>query len=192
MSRLSRWQDLVLPLSLIASVLVIIVPLPAAILDILLATNITLSVVVLLTTVYVRTPLEFNIFPSMLLATTLGRLVLNVASTRLILTHGGHDKMLAAGKVPSYAVFQIKDAGEWLLGMCAHVGVAPPPQETVLALYDESTAWKPRSATPVNPRPPHACGATNAAIDGMRAKRTLIEPTSADALSVLEMLDDAI
>ena len=90
MSRLSRWQDLVLPLSLIASVLVIIVPLPAAILDILLATNITLSVVVLLTTVYVRTPLEFNIFPSMLLATTLGRLVLNVASTRLILTHGGH------------------------------------------------------------------------------------------------------
>src|SRR5262245_54932901 len=99
MSRLSRWQDLVLPLSLIASVLVIIVPLPPAILDILLATNITLSVVVLLTTVYVRTPLEFNIFPSMLLATTLGRLVLNVASTRLILTHGGSDKMLAAGGV---------------------------------------------------------------------------------------------
>ncbi|HEY2413507.1 MAG TPA: flagellar biosynthesis protein FlhA [Pirellulaceae bacterium] len=99
MSRFSRWQDLVLPLSLIASVLVIIVPLPSAILDVLLAANITLSVIVLLTTVYVRTPLEFNIFPSMLLATTLGRLVLNVASTRLILTHGGSDKMSAAGGV---------------------------------------------------------------------------------------------
>src|SRR5438132_280740 len=109
MSRLSRWQDLVLPLSLIASVLVIIVPLPAAILDILLATNITLSVIVLLTTVYVRTPLEFNIFPSMLLATTLGRLVLNVASTRLILTHGGHDKLLAAGGV-------IRAFGEFVAG----------------------------------------------------------------------------
>jgi flagellar biosynthesis protein FlhA len=116
MSRLSRWQDLVLPLSLIASVLVIIVPLPAFVLDILLATNITLSVIVLLTTVYVRTPLEFNIFPSMLLATTLGRLVLNVASTRLILTHGGHDKMLAAGGV-------IKAFGEFVAGDQLVVGV---------------------------------------------------------------------
>jgi flagellar biosynthesis protein FlhA len=116
MSRLSRWQDLVLPLSLIASVLVIIVPLPAAVLDVLLATNITLSVIVLLTTVYVRTPLEFNIFPSMLLATTLGRLVLNVASTRLILTHGGHDKMLAAGGV-------IKAFGEFVAGDQLVVGV---------------------------------------------------------------------
>src|SRR5262252_942924 len=116
MSRFSRWQDLVLPLSLIASVLVIIVPLPAAILDVLLAANITLSVVVLLTTVYVRTPLEFNIFPSMLLATTLGRLVLNVASTRLILTHGGSDKMLAAGGV-------IKAFGEFVAGDQLVVGV---------------------------------------------------------------------
>src|SRR5436305_1228422 len=116
MSRLSRWQDLVLPLSLIASVLVIIVPVPAVMLDVLLATNITLSVVVLLTTVYVRTPLEFNIFPSMLLATTLGRLVLNVASTRLILTHGGHDKMQAAGGV-------IKAFGEFVAGDQLVVGV---------------------------------------------------------------------
>ena len=46
-----------------------------------------MAVIVLLTTIYVRTPLEFSIFPSLLLATTLGRLVLNVATTRLILTH---------------------------------------------------------------------------------------------------------
>src|SRR5437868_6923933 len=116
MSRLSHWQDLERPLSLIASVLVIIVPLPAAVLDVLLATNITLSVIVLLTTVYVRTPLEFNIFPSMLLATTLGRLVLNVASTRLILTHGGSDKMAAAGGV-------IKAFGEFVAGDQLVVGV---------------------------------------------------------------------
>src|SRR6478609_7127565 len=116
MSRLTRWQDLVLPLSLIASVLVIIVPLPSVILDVLLAANITLSVIVLLTTVYVRTPLEFSIFPSMLLATTLGRLVLNVASTRLILTHGGSDKMYAAGGV-------IKAFGEFVAGDQLVVGV---------------------------------------------------------------------
>jgi flagellar biosynthesis protein FlhA len=116
MSRLSRWQDLVLPLSLIASVLVIIVPLPPAILDVLLAGNITVSVIVLLTTIYVRTPLEFNIFPSVLLATTLGRLVLNVASTRLILTHGGNDKLLAAGHV-------IKAFGEFVAGDQLVVGI---------------------------------------------------------------------
>jgi flagellar biosynthesis protein FlhA len=116
MSRFSRWQDLVLPLSLIASVLVIIVPLPSEILDVLLAANITLSVIVLLTTVYVRTPLEFSVFPSMLLATTLARLVLNVASTRLILTHGGDDKMHAAGGV-------IKAFGEFVAGDQLVVGV---------------------------------------------------------------------
>ena len=57
--------------------------------DVLLAANIAIAVIMLLTTIYVRTPLEFSIFPSLLLATTLARLVLNVATTRLILTHAG-------------------------------------------------------------------------------------------------------
>lgn len=116
MARISRWQDLVLPLALVASVLVIIVPLPPMILDVLLAANITLSVVVLLTTIYVQTPLEFSVFPSMLLATTLGRLVLNVASTRLILTHAGEDGMYAAGGV-------IKAFGEFVAGDQLVVGI---------------------------------------------------------------------
>src|SRR5690606_21436681 len=84
---LRRGQDLVLPLAIIASVLVILVPLPPALLDIFLAGNIAVSVLVLLTTIYVRMPLEFSIFPTVLLATTLARLVLNIATTRLILTH---------------------------------------------------------------------------------------------------------
>jgi len=109
MGRFSRWQDLILPLLLIASVLVIIVPLPATVLDVLLAANITLAVLVLLTTIFVQTPLEFNIFPSLLLATTLGRLVLNVASTRLILTRGAVDKLQAAGGV-------IQAFGEFVAG----------------------------------------------------------------------------
>ncbi|HEY2827140.1 MAG TPA: flagellar biosynthesis protein FlhA, partial [Pirellulales bacterium] len=98
-SPLARWQDLILPVSLIASILVIIVPVPPALLDILLSINITLSVIILLTTVYVRTPLEFSVFPSLLLATTLARLVLNVATTRLILTRAPLDGPLAAGHV---------------------------------------------------------------------------------------------
>jgi flagellar biosynthesis protein FlhA len=96
-----RAQDLVLPVAIIASVLVIMVPLPAALMDVLLAGNITIGVLVLLTTIYVRTPLEFSVFPSLLLATTLARLVLNVATTRLILTRAGIDGLNAAGHVVS-------------------------------------------------------------------------------------------
>ncbi|MEX2167709.1 MAG: flagellar biosynthesis protein FlhA [Pirellulales bacterium] len=94
-----RGSDLILPLAMIASVLVILVPLPPALLDVLLAGNITIAVLVLLTTIYVRAPLDFSIFPSLLLATTLARLVLNVASTRLILTRAGTDGLEAAGSV---------------------------------------------------------------------------------------------
>jgi flagellar biosynthesis protein FlhA len=116
MTRLTRWQDLVLPVAAITSILVILVPMPAFLLDVLLAANITVSVIVLLTTIYVRTPLEFSIFPSLLLATTLARLVLNVASTRLILTHAGKDGMEAAGGV-------IKSFGEFVAGDQVVVGI---------------------------------------------------------------------
>ena len=75
-----------LAVGMIASVLVILVPMPTPLMDVLLAANISVAVIMLLTTIYVRTPLEFSIFPSLLLATTLARLVLNVATTRLILT----------------------------------------------------------------------------------------------------------
>ncbi len=84
---------------MIASVLVILVPLPAALMDVLLSANIAVAVLVLLTTIYVRTPLDFSVFPSLLLATTLARLVLNVATTRLILTRAGTDGLRAAGGV---------------------------------------------------------------------------------------------
>jgi flagellar biosynthesis protein FlhA len=96
---LSRGQDLVLPVAIIASVLVIMVPLPAALMDVLLSANIAVAVIILLTTIYVQTPLEFSVFPTMLLATTLARLVLNVATTRLILSNAGSQGEDAAGHV---------------------------------------------------------------------------------------------
>jgi len=99
MERFSGWKNLILPIGMITSILVIMVPLPPFVLDILLAANITVAVIIVLTTIYVKTPLEFNIFPSLLLATTLGRLVLNVATTRLILTRAPIEKESAAGGV---------------------------------------------------------------------------------------------
>ena len=114
--RALRLQDLALPLSIIASVLVILVPLPSAMMDLLLSANITIAVIMLLTTIYVRTPLEFSIFPSLLLATTLFRLVLNVATTRLILTRGGVDGLMAAGGV-------VKTFGEFVASDNIVIGV---------------------------------------------------------------------
>lgn len=95
----NRWVDFLLPLGIVACLLVIFMPLPPSVMDILLAANITIGVVVLLSTVYVKTPLELSIFPSLLLATTLARLALNIGTTRLILTRGAIDHEQAAGGV---------------------------------------------------------------------------------------------
>ena len=111
-----RYRDLVLPLGIIASLVVILVPLPTWLMDMLLAGNITVGVIVLITTVYVATPLEFSIFPSLLLATTLARLVLNVATTRLILTGAGQGGAEAAGGV-------IQSFGEFVAGDRIEVGI---------------------------------------------------------------------
>ncbi len=114
----SNWAvtDLILPVGIIASILVIMVPLPASLMNLLLAGNITVAVIIVLTTIYVRTPLEFNIFPSLLLATTLARLVLNVATTRLILTRAQTDGLMAAGGV-------VRSFGEFVAGNNIVVGL---------------------------------------------------------------------
>jgi flagellar biosynthesis protein FlhA len=83
---IQRNRGMILPLGAIALIMVIMVPLPPAVLDFLLVVNITLSAIVLVTTIFVNSPLEFSVFPSLLLGTTLFRLVLNAATTRLILT----------------------------------------------------------------------------------------------------------
>ncbi|MGQ9504665.1 MAG: flagellar biosynthesis protein FlhA [Thermogutta sp.] len=109
-------QELIFPAAIIASVIVLLIPLPVWLLDFLLATNITVAIIMLLTTIYVTTPLEFNIFPSLLLATTLMRLVLNVATTRLILTRAGEAGLEAAGNV-------IRAFGEFVAGDQIVVGL---------------------------------------------------------------------
>ncbi|MCL2006020.1 MAG: flagellar biosynthesis protein FlhA [Planctomycetaceae bacterium] len=97
--RQGRLLDLILPIVLTASIMVIFVPISAEIIDILLALNITLAIVILLTTLFVTKPLDFSIFPSVLLATTMFRLVLSIATTRLILSNAHTDGELAAGHV---------------------------------------------------------------------------------------------
>jgi len=113
---LNRCRDLVFPVGVVACVIVILVPLPPFLLDILLSMNIAVAAIVLLTTISIGSPLEFSVFPTMLVVTTLGRLVLNIASTRLILTRTDTDGLGAAGGV-------IQAFGEFVSGDRLAVGI---------------------------------------------------------------------
>ena len=96
--KLRAQGDLVTAMALMAFMVIMVVPLPPIAMDMFLALSITVSLLVLLVTFYVNNPIEFSIFPTLLLATTLFRLSLNVATTRLILM-GGHGGADAAGSI---------------------------------------------------------------------------------------------
>ena len=106
--RFTSQGDLLLAGGVVMTLFVMLVPLPTIILDVLLAFSISFSLVILITSMFMTSPLEFSIFPSVLLVTTLLRLALNVASTRLILLHGDQGTG-AAGKV-------IQAFGEFVVG----------------------------------------------------------------------------
>jgi flagellar biosynthesis protein FlhA len=107
--------DVGISVGIVAILMVMIIPLPTSILDVLLAFNITLGIMVLLLTIYATRPLDFSVFPSLLLITTLFRLSLNIASTRLILLNG-HGGPLAAGRI-------IKSFGSFVVGGNPTVGL---------------------------------------------------------------------
>ncbi|HVP58628.1 MAG TPA: flagellar biosynthesis protein FlhA [bacterium] len=109
MSRLLRHGDIMFAICVIAIVGVMIVPLPTFLLDLLLSFNIAFSLVLLLTAIYVTAPLELSVFPSLMLVTTLFRLALNVASTRLILGQG-----YAGEVIGSFGSFVVK--GNYIVG----------------------------------------------------------------------------
>ncbi len=98
LSVLLRRGDLALALVVLAILVVLILPLPPLVLDLALATSIIFSVLILMTALFIQAPLEFSSFPTILLISTMLRLSLNLASTRLILSHG-HNGTAAAGHV---------------------------------------------------------------------------------------------
>jgi flagellar biosynthesis protein FlhA len=112
-------SELITVIGVIAVLVVMIIPLPSIILDFLLALNITLAITILLIAMYTIKPLDFFIFPPLILVTTLFRLSLNVASTRLILLHG-NEGILAAGKViKSFGSFVV--GGNYVVGMIVFI-----------------------------------------------------------------------
>jgi flagellar biosynthesis protein FlhA len=92
----NRLAPLTVPIGIVGIVLLLIVPVPAPLLDVLIVCNILLALLVLLTSMFVKKPLDFSVFPSLLLVATLFRLGLNVASTRLILGEGHAGQVIEA------------------------------------------------------------------------------------------------
>jgi flagellar biosynthesis protein FlhA len=107
--------QLTIPIAIVVILAAVIIPLPTFVLDILISANIALSVVILLSSVYLLNPVQFSSFPSILLLSTLFRLALNIASTRMILLNGKNG-MSAAGEV-------IRAFGQFVVGNNYAVGV---------------------------------------------------------------------
>ncbi len=116
LDRIKTNSDLFLAVGLVSILAVMVIPMPPFLLDILLSMGIALSIVLLLTSVYATRALDFSIFPSLLLITTLFRLSLNVATTRVILLHGAENGTSAAGEV-------IHSFGEFVVGGNYAVGI---------------------------------------------------------------------
>ena len=108
-------SQIAMPIAIVVILIAVIIPLPTIILDLLISANISLSVVILLAAVYLLNPVQFSSFPSILLMSTLFRLSLNIASTRLILLNGSHG-ISAAGDV-------IRAFGQFVVGGNYAVGI---------------------------------------------------------------------
>ncbi len=114
--QLARNGDLLMAAGLVGILILMIVPLPSFLVDIFLTMSIAISIVLLLTATYAAKPLDFSVFPSLLLTLTLFRLALNVASTRLVLMHGPEQGTSAAGVI-------IRSFGEFVVGGNYAVGI---------------------------------------------------------------------
>ncbi len=110
------------PLLLVGIVLMMIVPLPAILLDVFIATSVALSITLLLISIYLQRPLDLSAFPTILLFTTLLRLSLNVASTRLILMHGDQGTSAAGQVVRAFGEFIV--GGNYLVGATVFILLA--------------------------------------------------------------------
>src|SRR5450432_683342 len=108
MDMLRKSGEWIAPIAAVSMVFVMLVPLPAFVLDLLLTISITASILVLLTAIQILRPVQFSVFPSLILLLTLMRLSLDLASTRRILLHG-NEGTSAAGKV-------IEDFGQFVVG----------------------------------------------------------------------------
>jgi flagellar biosynthesis protein FlhA len=106
-NRYARNTDVLIAMGLVGILVVMIIPIPPFLIDMCLTLSLTISLMVLLVSIYTTKPLEFSVFPSLLLITTLFRLSLNVASTRLVLSHGNEGPAAAGQVIQAFGSFVV-------------------------------------------------------------------------------------
>lgn len=106
--------DILMPLVVVGILVVMIIPVHATILDVFLSLSISVSLIILLVSLYIKEPLDFSTFPSVLLISTLFRLSLNIASTRRILLHGSEGENAAGAVIMSFGQFVV--GGNFVVG----------------------------------------------------------------------------
>ena len=114
-SETPAWQEMIVPVAVLVIVLAMITPLPSFALDLLISTNITFSVIVLLVSMYITRAVEFSVFPTVLLLMTLFRLALNISSSRLILLNGSIGTSAAGGVIEAFGQFVV--GGNYIIGL---------------------------------------------------------------------------
>lgn len=113
--KFSKYRDIVLACSIVGILMVLLFPIPTVLLDFLLAFSVGSSLIILMTTLFIIRPLELSIFPTILLVTTLLRLSLNIASTRLILSNGHHGSDAAGHVIKAFGGFVMQ--GNVVIGL---------------------------------------------------------------------------
>src|SRR5512141_2363349 len=108
------WSEMAVPIAVVAIVIALIMPMPSMLLDFLIVVDITLSVIVLLVSVYIRKAVDFNVFPTTLLLLTLYRLALNISSSRLILLNGNTGTSAAGHVIEAFGSFVV--GGNYIIG----------------------------------------------------------------------------
>jgi flagellar biosynthesis protein FlhA len=114
-SKLNSFAEMAVPLGVLGIVMAMIAPMPSFLLDILISTNITISVVVLMVSMYITKPVEFSVFPTSLLLMTLFRLSLNISSSRLILVQGNSGTRAAGRVIEAFGNFVV--GGNYVIGV---------------------------------------------------------------------------
>ncbi len=107
--------DIAVPVAVLGIVLAMIVPLPSVLIDLLISANVTVSVVILLVSMYITKPVEFSVFPTTLLLMTLFRLALNISSSRLILLEGNKGTAAAGHVIEAFGNFVV--GGNFVIGL---------------------------------------------------------------------------
>lgn len=115
LGKAGTYSHLTVPIGAVVILLVLLIPLPSFILDVLISFNLMISVVVLLVSMYIMDPVKFTSFPNLLLMTTLFRLALNVATSRLILTDGSGGEGAAGAVIKAFGEFVI--GGNYVVGV---------------------------------------------------------------------------